>query len=178
MAGPSLVFDLETQRLADEVGGWKHIAHMGLACAVTLDLGTGEVARYLEMDATRLADDLLAASLVVGFNVRRFDLAVLQPYTERPLAGVPVLDILEQIERALGFRVALNALGRGTLGRGKSAEGTQAVQWYREGRLEELFEYCLQDVLVTRDLYDFGRLHKHLKYYDKFGRLKRVAVGW
>jgi DEAD/DEAH box helicase domain-containing protein len=178
VAGPSLVFDLETQRLAAEVGGWKNVARMGLAVAVTLDLSTGEVGRYQEADAARLADELLAASLVVGFNIRRFDLAVLQPYTPRRLADVHTLDIMLEIERTLGFRLGLDALARGTLGTTKSAEGTQAVQWFREGRLEELFDYCQQDVLVTRELYEYGQRHKHLKYYDRFGRLKVVAVRW
>ena len=178
MTGPTLIFDLETQRLADEVGGWKHIARMGLACAVTLDLATGEYSRYLEPEAARLADELLAASLVVGFNVRRFDYTVLQPYSSRPLAGIPTVDILEHVERSLGFRLPLEALARGTLGAAKSATGNEAVQWFREGRLEELFEYCQQDVVVTRGLYEHGLTHKHLKYYDRYGRLKRVPVRW
>jgi DEAD/DEAH box helicase domain-containing protein len=78
----------------------------------------------------------------------------------------------------LGFRLPLEALARGTLGSAKSATGSQAVQWFREGRLEELFEYCQQDVAVTRGLYEYGRANKHVKYYDRFGRLKRVTVLW
>ena len=178
LPGPTLVFDLETQRLAEEVGGWKNVAHMGLACAVTLDLATGEFARYGEPDAARLADDLRAASLVIGFNIRRFDFTVLQPYTAHRLAEVPALDILQHIENALGFRLPLDALARGTLGEAKSADGSQAVRWYREGRMEELYDYCQQDVQVTRGLYEYGRRDKHLKYFDRFGRLKRVAVRW
>jgi len=178
MPGPILVFDLETQRLAEEVGGWKHIARMGLACAVALDLATGEFVRYLEPEAARLADDLLSASLVVGFNVRRFDYAVLQPYTSRRLADIPTVDVLEHVEQTLGFRLPLDALARGTLGATKSASGREAVQWFREGRLEELFDYCQQDVAVTRGLYEYGLANKHLRYVDRYGRVKRVPVRW
>jgi DEAD/DEAH box helicase domain-containing protein len=102
MAGPTLVFDLETQRLADEVGGWTHIHRMRLACAVALDLETGEFRDYLEPDASRLAADLQSAGLVVGFNVKRFDYIVLQPYTDVRLAALPTLDLLEQVEHRLG----------------------------------------------------------------------------
>ncbi len=178
MPQPNLVFDLETKHLADEVGGWNHIARMGLACAVTLDMGTGEFKRYVEADAPRLADDLNEAALVVGFNVRRFDYAVLQPYTTHNLLAIPTVDILEHVQRTLGFRVGLDALARATLGTTKSASGTQAVRWFREGRLEEVFEYCEQDVSVTRSLYEYGLARKHLKYHDRARRVRVVPVRW
>jgi DEAD/DEAH box helicase domain-containing protein len=178
MPAPVLVFDLETKQLAEEVGGWSQVARMGLACAVTQDTATGAFAHYVEADAARLADDLSAAALVVGFNVLRFDYAVLQPYTTRPLAEIPTLDILEQVERVLGFRVGLDSLARATLGTAKTSDGAQAVRWFRAGRLTEVFEYCEQDVAVTRALYEFGRTRKFLKFHDRRGRLQMVPVRW
>ncbi|MBI3762832.1 MAG: helicase, partial [Chloroflexi bacterium] len=108
MPGPTIIFDLETRKLADEVGGWDHIARMGLACAVTLNMTAGEFHRYVEADAEALVAELQSAGLVVGFNIKRFDYTVLQPYTGVRLADLPTLDLLEHIHRALGFRLPLD----------------------------------------------------------------------
>ncbi len=175
----TLIFDLETQRLADEVGGWNHIADMKLACAVTLDLETGRFTDYLEADVERLLADLRAATLVVGFNVRRFDYEVLRPYAGAPLTrSVPTVDILESLYQSLGFRLSLDSVAAATLGRSKSADGIMAVEWFRAGEVEKVQAYCRDDVQVTRELYEYGLQHKQLKFRDKFGRTKSVAVRW
>ncbi|MBI5292554.1 MAG: ribonuclease H-like domain-containing protein [Chloroflexi bacterium] len=174
---PILIFDLETQRLADEVGGWNHIADMKLACAVTLDLETGRFADYLEADVERLLADLRAATLVVGFNVRRFDYEVLRPYTGAPLQ-LPTVDMLAIIYQTLGFRLSLDSVAAATLGHSKTADGVSAVGWYKNGELQKLLDYCRQDVQVTRELYEYGLQHKQLKFRDKLGRTKSVAVRW
>ncbi len=173
----TLIFDLETQRLADEVGGWNHIADMKLACAVTLDLETGQFADYLEADVERLLADLRVATLVVGFNVRRFDYEVLRPYAGAPLK-LPTVDILESLYQSLGFRLSLDSVAAATLGRSKSADGVMAVEWFRAGEVEKVQAYCRDDVQVTRELYEYGLQHKQLEFRDKLGRTKSVAVRW
>jgi DEAD/DEAH box helicase domain-containing protein len=173
-----LVFDLETQHLAEEVGGWEHIDRLKLAVAVTADLETGEMRRYREADVEDLLAGLRAASLVIGFNIQRFDYEVLRPYAGGQPLQPPTLDLLSQVQAALGFRLSLDALAAGSLERGKSADGRLAVQWYREGKIDQLLDYCEQDVIVTRDLYEYGRKNGFLQYRDKFGRLKRVPVRW
>ena len=176
-SAPILVFDLETQLLSDEVGGWSNIAKMKMACAVTCNLTTGQFADYLEADVEKLLADLHAASLVVGFNIRRFDYEVLRPYAGKSLQ-LPTLDMLENLYQTLGFRLSLDTVASGTLGHSKTADGVLAVHWFKSGQTEKLLDYCRQDVQVTRELYDYGQQHKHLKYRDKFGRLKQVAVRW
>lgn len=178
LPGPTVFFDLETQRLAEDVGGWAHIERMGLACAVTYSTATGGFRRYLEADAQALVSELQSASLVVGFNLRRFDYAVLQPYTQVALRSLPTLDMLEHLYRRLGFRVSLDSLAAATLGRQKTADGVQAVEWYRRGMLERLLEYCEQDVQVTRDLYEYGRRHGQVKFRDKRWKIQSVPVAW
>ncbi|MBM4422413.1 MAG: helicase [Chloroflexi bacterium] len=178
MSAPTLIFDLETQHLADEVGGWSHIAKMKMACAVTLDVDAGTITRYLESDAEKLLADLRAASLVVGFNVLRFDYEVLRPYAGGEPLALPTVDLLADLYRALGFRLSLDSVASATLGHSKSADGVLAVHWFRRGEIEKVLDYCEQDVRVTRDLYEYGKTHQHVQYRDKFGRLKRVAVRW
>jgi DEAD/DEAH box helicase domain-containing protein len=173
----TLIFDLETQYLADEVGGWDNIAKMKMACAVTLNLDAGEFTRYLESDVEKLLADLRAASLVVGYNIQRFDYEVLRPYAGKPLT-LPTVDLLADIYRALGFRLSLDSVASATLNHTKNADGLLAVQWFRAGQIEKVLDYCQQDVQVTRELYEYGRAHKHVKYRDKFGRVKQVPVKW
>ena len=178
MAGEVLVFDLETQKLADEVGGWGHIDRMGLAAAVTLNTGSGEFKHYLETDAPALLADLRAASLVVGFNLVRFDYEVLRPYGGADLPTRPTVDMLRHLSDALGFRVSLDSVAEATLGIRKAADGLQSVRWYKRGELEKVLDYCQQDVSLTHQVYQYGREHRHVKFRDRFGKARRVAVGW
>lgn len=174
----TLIFDLETQYLADEVGGWDNIAKMKLACAVTYNLDSGQFTRYRETDVNQLLTDLRAATRVVGFNIQRFDYEVLRPYAGGQPLQLPTVDLLVDIYTMLGFRLSLDAVASATLGHSKSADGVAAVRWFRDGQIDKVLDYCQQDVQVTLDLYRFGQQNKHVKYKDKFGRVKLVAVRW
>ncbi|MDH7485493.1 MAG: ribonuclease H-like domain-containing protein [Anaerolineae bacterium] len=176
--GHTVFFDVETQRLIDEVGGWHHIARLGLAAAVTYNTADGLFRHYTEAQVADLIAELQAADLVVGFNVLRFDYEVLRPYTHVDLQRLPTVDMLAHIYQRLGFRVSLGALAEATLGTDKSADGVQAVHWYRQGRIDKVLAYCQQDVAVTRDLYRFGQQNRYVQYRDRYWRLQRVAVNW
>lgn len=172
-----VVFDLETQRLADEVGGWSRVAAMGLALGVAHSEETGFVT-FTEETVGDLVALLKDADLIVGFNQMRFDYEVLSAYTDVDLRARPNLDILREIYRALGFRLKLNELAEFTLGRNKLSDGLQAVRWFREGRHDLLEEYCREDVVITRDLFLFGSEKGYLLYRNKRGKTTRVAVDW
>jgi DEAD/DEAH box helicase domain-containing protein len=173
-----IYFDLETQYLADEVGGWGNIPKMGLAAAVTYSTAHASFSHYAEEDAGALVSELQSADLVVGFNVVRFDYQVLQPYTEVPLQSLPTVDMLQHIQQALGFRLSLDAIAVATLGTTKSANGIQAVQWYRQGEMDKVFAYCQRDVEVTRDVHEFGVRNRHVRYRDRQYRIRQVPVRW
>ena len=173
-----LFFDLETQRSFDEVGGRHNIRKLGLSAAVTYSSADGAFHRYTEEDAADLIADLRAADLVVGFNVLAFDYEVLRAYADDPLDDIPTVDMLDHIHKRLGFRVSLDKLAASTLGTTKSADGLQAVRWYKQGRIQEILDYCQQDVEVTRQLYEYGRQQKHLKYQDRGYRTQMVPVSW
>jgi DEAD/DEAH box helicase domain-containing protein len=171
-------FDVETQRSFDEVGGRHNIRRMGLAAAVTYSTATGAYRHYTEDRCTDLLAELRGADLVVGFNLLNFDYEVLRAYTDDPLDDLPTVDMLDHVHRRLGFRLSLNALAEATLGRKKSADGLQSIAWYREGKIQEVLDYCQQDVEVTRELYEYGRQYKHLKYRDRSSRVQMVPVNW
>lgn len=171
-------FDVETQRTFDEVGGRRHIRDLGLSAAVTYSTASDGFRHYTEESVDQLIAELRAADLVVGFNVLRFDYEVLRAYTDDRLDDLPTVDMLDEIHRTLGFRISLDSLAGSTLGISKSADGLQAVRWYREGRIQEILDYCQQDVEVTRQLYEYGQRHKHLRYQDRNYRMQMVPVSW
>jgi DEAD/DEAH box helicase domain-containing protein len=156
--GPEiLVFDLETRRSFAEVAG-RRADRLGLSLAVVYSYRDDAFTTYFEDQAGELVARLLGAALVVGFNHKRFDLAVLAPYAGgADLGRVRSFDLLEDLQRRLGHRVALDGCCRATLGAAKSGHGLEAIEWFREGRLEELERYCRDDVRLTRDLFDHGR---------------------
>jgi len=119
------------------------------------------------------------ADLIVGFNIRKFDYSVLGAYSNSDLLSLPTFDILEDVHQRLGFRLALDHLAKETLGRGKTAHGLQAVEWFRQGEMGKLTEYCRQDVAVTRDLFLYGLENGHLIYKEKRSeRRLRLLVDW
>jgi DEAD/DEAH box helicase domain-containing protein len=171
-----IFFDLETQNSIDEVGGRGNLRALKMSVGVTY--ADGSFHRYTEANAAELIAELKSAAAVVGFNLFNFDYEVLRAYTPDDLRALPTIDLLDHVQRVVGFRVGLDALTSATLNARKSSHGLQAIQWWREGRLEELFTYCEQDVDVTRQLYEFGRAHKHVQFYDRNYRLRRVPVNW
>ena len=87
--------------------------------------------------------------------------------------------MLAHITRRLGHRLSLNALAQATLSADKSADGLQAVTWYREGKIQELIAYCKDDVDLTRRLYEFGRQNGFVFYQDRFsGEREKITVDW
>jgi hypothetical protein len=171
-------FDLETQKSADEVGGWNNIRDMRMSVGVTFSTLRGTYQIYGEKQVNDLVAELLRADLVVGFNNLRFDYEVLHGYTVVDLKQVPTLDMLVELQKSLTHRLSLDSIAVSTLGVEKTAEGMQAIQWYREGRLLEIAEYCCYDVKITRMVHEYGALHKQLFYRNRFGNKLSVPVGW
>ena len=170
------VFDVETKRSAAEVGGWHRADRMGISVAVLYDSASDSFNTYLEKDIPHLIRDLQSFDLVVGFNNKRFDNKVLSAYSVFNLASLPTLDIMEKITNRLGYRLSLDRLAEHTLGVKKSAYGLQALQWYKEGKMEEIINYCRQDVKITRDIFLFGLENRYLLFKNKAGSVVRLPV--
>jgi len=171
-------FDLETQRLAEEVGGWQNKHLMRLSVAVLFDSADDQFHVYREEEVVDLIEHLQRLDLVVGFNIVSFDYEVLRAYSPFSFSGLPTLDILKEIHARLGFRLSLDHLAEKTLGRRKESDGVQAVKWFREGQWEPLIDYCKKDVILTKDLFNHAMEKGFLLYGDRQGRLLRVPTAW
>jgi RNase_H superfamily len=172
-------FDLETQRTANDVGGWDKKHQMGMSVGVTYSTADGTYEIFSESRAGDLVARLRKADLVVGYNILSFDYEVLMGYTILDLPHyLPTLDLLQHVERATGHRLKLEELAQGTLGVGKIAEGLDAIRWWREGKVMEIAKYCCFDVKVTRLVHEHGARHGELFYSDRFGRKQRMEINW
>lgn len=173
-----LVFDLETQKSFDQVGGRNNMRGLGMSVGVVYSFRDDAFRSYFEREAGALIDALLAAELVVGYNLIGFDYEVLKGYRQAPFESVKTLDLMVDLHAKLGFRPKLDSVVQATLNVGKSADGLQALTWFREGRLDLIEKYCTDDVRLTRDLYLFGRRNRHVLVSRYSGAPQRVEVAW
>ena len=169
MAKNIVYFDLETQKSADEVGGWGNISKMGMSIGVTYSTARGEYKIYGEPQG---------ADLIVGFNNLRFDYEVLHAYSALDLTQLPTLDMLVVLNEKLGHRLSLDSIATATFGVEKTAEGLQAIEWFRQGKLAEIAEYCCYDVKITKLVHEYGAHHRQLHYHNRFGKKLTVPVNW
>ena len=173
-----IYFDLETQKSAEEVGGWGNINRMGMSVGVTYSTVQGAYKIYDEKQVSALITELQRAHLVVGFNNLRFDYEVLHGYTSFDLRQLPTLDMMVELQNQLKHRLSLDAITTATFGVEKTAEGMQAIQWYKEGKLLEIAEYCCYDVKLTRLVHEYGARYRQLHYHNRFGKKMTVPVKW
>ncbi len=173
-----IVLDLETKKTFDEVGGQHNKHLLGVSFVGVYSYNQK---RYLGFKEDQF-DDLLKlfknTELVIGFNSKYFDFPVLQPYYDDfDLSKIPHLDILEEIVNSLGHRLKLESVAQTTLGYGKSGSGLDAIKYFRENDWESLVKYCLDDVKVTREVYEYGSNHGHIFYTNK-GQKEKIPISW
>src|SRR3989344_5685113 len=174
-----LVIDVETKRHFHEVGGRSGFHLLGAGITGVYDYATKELFALEEAEIGRLEELITQREGVIGFNTLSFDYKVLQPYFHRvDLTTVYSIDLLAEVERACGFRVSLNNLSSATLGRSKSGDGLEALRWFKEGRIEDVKRYCLDDVALTRDLYEYGSAHGYVKMISRTDGERSVVANW
>ncbi len=172
-----LVIDIETQQLVQDVGGWDHIDKLGVSIACAYDNRTDKMLSFTEAQLPELFE-LCRDRLVVGYNIRGFDLPVLGAYG-LDYRTLDVFDLMYDLEAITRRRfLKLETVAQGTLGIGKSADGLQAVEWWKQGKIDLIIQYCQQDVQVTRDIFEFGRRSGHVKLAMADGSNQEVGVQW
>ncbi len=173
-----IVLDLETQKGFHEVDRSK--LHLLKVSVVGIyDSYDDAYHSYEEKEFLRLEERLKLADLLVGFNIVGFDLKVLVPYLLMDVRKLKVLDLLDEIHKTLGHRVSLQSLAQGTFKDSKSGSGWNAIQLYKDGRMDELKSYCLDDVRLTKQIYDYGLEHNKVFYFsNRDFAVHEVPVNW
>lgn len=174
-----VILDVETKKTFDEVGGFfpdrLGISFVGV-CVREGQSGKGEMQSYWEKDLPKLFPLLEKADVVIGFNVDNFDMQTFVPYYSADITKIPTLDVLTRIKESAGHRIGLDAVAQETLGIGKTGDGLDAIKYFNTKQWDKLEKYCLQDVEVTRDVYDFGLKTGHVKFKNKWNRLVECPV--
>jgi len=176
----TLVIDIETKKLLRDIGhSGIEMPKLGISVVGVYSYVQDKFMAFREEEFDELEKLLSQAGQIVGFNLFAFDYPVMCGHLDFDFAKVKTVDILDDIRQAVGHRLSLNSVAKTTLGVQKSADGLQAVRFYQEGRWEELKKYCLDDVRITRDLFNFGRRHKFIKVAANYGLgTKNVLVNW
>jgi hypothetical protein len=174
-----IVFDVETQHTFDEVGGIENRDKLGISYVGLYSYSQKKMFGFFEKDLPMLEKILLKTRpMLIGFNSIHFDVPVLQPYfTQINLSELPHLDMLKEVEKVLGHRLKLDSIAQGTIFSQKSGDGLDAIRWYREGNFDALAKYCIDDVAITRDIYEFGEKQGAI-YYPAAGMRKAVKISW
>lgn len=174
-----LILDVETKQTFDEVGGFfpdrLGISFVGV-CVREGVSGDGEMRGYFEADLPHLFPLLEKADVVIGFNVDGFDMQTFVPYYTGDITRIPTLDLMIKIKDSVGHRIGLDAVAKETLGVGKTGDGLDAIKYFKTGQHDKLRDYCLQDVAVTRDIYDYGLSKGAVKFRNRWNRLIECPV--
>jgi DEAD/DEAH box helicase domain-containing protein len=170
-----IVFDIETKNTFQDVGAYNP-ALLSVSVVGVYFYETDTFESFLEEDLPKLWPRFERADRIVGYNSDGFDIPCLQSYYPGDLTRLPSLDLLAEIQKRLGFRIKLDDVAQATLGMGKSGHGLQAVEFWKKGEIEKLKSYCLQDVRVTRDIYEYALVHKEVKFNDRMGVLQTIPL--
>lgn len=168
-----IVFDLETQNIFSEVNSSDPTA-LDISVATVYDSGTDTYTTVTIDEIDTLWPIIEQADALVGYNSNHFDIPLLNKYYPGDLTQIKSIDLLEDIKVSLGRRLRLDSVAQATIGAKKSADGLQAVRWWREGEIDKIKKYCEQDVKVTKKIFEYAREHGHVKFKD--GHRKREIV--
>lgn len=160
-----LVFDIETRNTFEDVGK-ADPALLDISIVCVYDCESDKYTSYLVEELPKLWPLIESAEMLIGFNSDHFDIPLLNKYYNGDLGKIKSLDILAEVRKSLGRRVGLGNIAEATLGYGKSGNGLQAIEWWKKGDIESIRKYCIQDVKVTKEVYEYALKHKKLKYKD------------
>ncbi len=169
-----LILDLETKHSFREISDPKKL---GISVAAIYDYKDNQGKVFTEKEINGLFTYLEHSSYIIGYNVKSFDIAVLQGYYPGRVEHFSSFDILEDVREKIGRRLALNDLVYATLGKKKSGHGLIAIDLYKEGKWDDLKKYCLDDVMLTKELFDYGVRNRQIQYLNEKGKVT-IKVDW
>ncbi len=169
-----ITFDIETKNLFQDVGS-NDPADLDISVICIHDSLDNEFKSFLEADFNKLWPILEQADAFVTWNGDHFDIPLLNKYYPGDLTKIKSIELMKEVQLVLGRRLKLDTVGEATLGRNKSGHGLDAIEWWKNGEIDKIIKYCIEDVRLTRDLFDYAVANKHLKYKE-LGTVKQVKL--
>jgi len=159
-----IVFDIETEGIFS--GALPDPKELEVTVVGVHDSSTNEFSSFFKDELHKLWPLFEHADALVGYNSDHFDIPILNKYYPGDLTTIRSIDLLKEVKKSLGRRLRLDNLAEATLGRGKSASGKQAGEWWAQGEREKVRDYCLDDVKITLELYEYAKKHGSVRYKD------------
>ncbi len=150
-----IIFDIETSNIFQDVGS-NNPVDLDLSVVGVYDSASDDYRAYLQKDLPELWPIIEQADILITFNGEHFDIPLLNKYYPGDLTKIKSVDLLKEMHKSAGRRMKLDQIAEGTLGVKKSGHGLDAIRWWREGRVDEVIKYCLDDVRITKDLYEYA----------------------
>lgn len=174
-----IIFDLETQNIFQEIGS-NDVTALDISVASVYDSAEDKYTTVTIDELHTLWPIFEKADALVGYNSNHFDIPLLNKYYPGDLTHIKSIDLLESIRESLGRRLRLDSVAQATVGAKKSADGLQAVRWWKEGKIDEVKKYCEQDVLVTKKVFDFALQNGYVLFKDGYRKkeIKLDVSGW
>lgn len=169
-----LVFDIETKNLFEEVGK-ADPALLDISIVCVWDSETDQYTSYLEEELPKLWPLIEKTEMLIGYNSDHFDIPLLDKYYPGDLKKIKSLDLLKEIRASIGRRVKLDSVAEATLGVGKNGHGLEAVRLWREGNITKLREYCINDVKITKEVYEYA-IENHKLFYRDVGAPREIKL--
>ena len=169
-----IVFDIETKNVFSDVGKYDPVL-LDIAIIAIHDSETDKYSTFLENELGQLWPILERADMLIGYNSEHFDVPLLNKYYPGDLAKIKNLDILSEIRKSYGRRMKLDQIAEGTLGVNKSGHGLEATKWWKEGEVEKVRQYCIDDVRITKEVYDYARANNKL-IFKEGGKLNEIPL--
>lgn len=172
-----ITFDIETE---GDFRGNGDFSNLEITVVGTHDSETGEFKGFFREEFPAMWKLFESADILVGYNSDHFDIPILNKYYAGDLTKIKSVDLLKEVREVLGRRLKLQSIAEATLGRGKISDGLEAMNWWAEGKKDKVMEYCIEDVRITNELYEYAKKNGSLKYKDYEGvrEVKLDTSGW
>lgn len=169
-----ITFDIETQNFFQDVNS-NDPTDLDIAVVCIHDSLDDSYQSFQESELNKLWPILEQSDMMITWNGDHFDIPLLNKYYQGDLGKIKSLDLMKEVQKVLGRRLKLDTVGEATLGMNKSGNGIDAVEWWRNGEIDKVIKYCIDDVKLTKGLYDYAIANGALKYKD-LGNIKEIKL--
>lgn len=174
-----VVFDIETRNIFQDVGR-ADPSLLDISVVGVYDFSTDQYTSYVQEEFKRMWPIFERADMLIGYNSDHFDIPLLDKYYPGDLTRIKSLDLLKEIRESLGRRVRLDQVAEGTLGKRKNGHGLEAVEWWKKGEIDKIRKYCLMDVRITKEVYEYA-LQNNKLLFKEGGKKNEILLdtsGW
>ena len=169
-----IVFDIETRNTFDDVGS-RRPEDLDISVVALYNYKEDKYFAFEEKEFDNMWEHFDNADAIIGFNSNHFDIPLLNKYYQYDLSKKKSIDIMEAVKNSLGRRLKLDWIAKGTLGISKSGHGLEAVEWWNSGEIQKIKDYCIDDVRITREIFEYICEKSSLKYED-FGTINEIKI--